>query len=70
MLCVSIYCLIHVYGLSGFDENEEVWKRDVIYQLCLQNSLTEIKLQLIPLLLYIIMFGLAFSENNSLVSGA
>jgi len=69
MLCINIYCHIHVYGLPDFEENEEVWKRDDIYQLCLQNSLTEITWQLIFLLLYIIMFGLGFNGNNSLVSG-
>jgi len=38
MLCISIYCHIHAYGLADFEENEEVWKQDGIYQLCLQNS--------------------------------
>jgi hypothetical protein len=33
MLCVSIYCHIHVYGLADFKENEDVWKRGDIYQL-------------------------------------
>jgi hypothetical protein len=29
-------------GLAELEENEEVWKWDDIYRLCLQNSLTEI----------------------------